>query len=76
MHDRLLSASQLRNFHDESCWKTLVEAVQSRDRLVRFSALTMIPYFKTSPEQSRAFLLNGLRDEDLSVRIRSKTSER
>lgn len=69
MQDRLLSASLLRNWHDESCWKTVVEAAQSRNSWVRFSALTMIPYFKTSPELSRAFLLNGLRDQDLSVRM-------
>ena len=69
MQDRLQSASQLHIFHDESCWKTVVEAAQSRDSLVRFSALTMIPYFKTPPELSRAFLLNGLRDQDLSVRM-------
>jgi HEAT repeat protein len=29
----------------------------------------MIPYFKTLPELSRAFLLNGLRDQDLNVRM-------
>ena len=69
MHDRLLSASQLRSFHDESCWKTVMEAAKSRDSSVRSSALTMIPYFKTSPELSRAFLLNGLLDQDLSVRM-------
>lgn len=69
MQDRLTAASQLHIWHDESCWKTVVEAAQSRDSSERVSALTMIPYFKTVPELSRALLLNGLRDQDLSVRM-------
>lgn len=82
MVDRLTAVEYLVfNHHDESCWRTVVEAAQSRDGYDdRLQALTLIPSFKKlSAEQSATFhalILNGLRDDNASVRIEASNALR
>jgi len=82
MADRLTAVEYLVFDHqDESCWRTVLEAAQSRDSYEdRLQAMTLIPSFKRlaaqQPTMFHEVILNGLRDDNTSVRIEASNALR